>query len=186
MTRTALTLLVAGSASAQPDMLICVEDLDGNGLWSITAEYLSNPPSAIEQVWADTSFELTGDGSDIRIVDFNPSYSVGIAPFILDGEIFRFEGNSNVFFGIPDPSNPLWVLDVQYFGDPSALGMTLLGQNSAIFQNQPFGDVRLYQDAMGNPGELTYDIKIIPAPATLALAPIALVAARRRRKSEQP
>ncbi|MEL6795402.1 MAG: hypothetical protein AAFO89_01115 [Planctomycetota bacterium] len=50
MKRVAFAMLVAGSASAQPDMLATVEDLNGDGFWSLSAEFLGTPPSDIVQV----------------------------------------------------------------------------------------------------------------------------------------
>ncbi|MEL6498284.1 MAG: hypothetical protein AAGJ54_04860 [Planctomycetota bacterium] len=184
MIRSTLILLAAGSAASQPDMLITVDNVE-NDRWEISAKFLTQPPSAIVQVWADTSFRLFGDGSDFTITDWNPSYDTSLLrspPVVINGPVAEFVGNANDFFGTTDPSNPLWAVDFEYEGDPTALRLELEGQNSAIFEQPPFGDVRLYQDFSGNPGSLTWDVVIIPSPGTLALAPLALVAAQRRRK----
>ncbi|MEO1717902.1 MAG: hypothetical protein AAFR76_12405 [Planctomycetota bacterium] len=175
---------LAGCGSAQPDMLITVDNVSAAD-WTISAEILS-PPSfqAIVQVWADTSFELTGDGSAITIISYNPSYDTTLGnAFVSNGPTATFIGNANSFFGIPDSSNPLFVLDFTYAGGFEELELQLVGQNSALFDNFG-GSIDAYQFADGSPGNLTWDVQYIPAPATLALAlaPITLIASRRRRK----
>ncbi|MEL7485503.1 MAG: PEP-CTERM sorting domain-containing protein, partial [Planctomycetota bacterium] len=60
--------------------------------------------------------------------------------------------------------------------------LDLVGQNSAIFDLPPFGDVRLYQDAQGNPGTLSFAVEIVPAPASAALLGLGGLAATRRRR----
>ncbi|MEO0630217.1 MAG: hypothetical protein AAFY46_05760, partial [Planctomycetota bacterium] len=100
---------------------------------------------------------------------------------VTNGPTASFVGNSNSFFGTPDPSNPLDVATFEYAGGFDDLRLSLVGQNSAIF-SVAFGGVSLYQDVNGNPGELTWDVQYIPAPGTIALAPFALAATRRRRK----
>ncbi|MEL7485206.1 MAG: hypothetical protein AAFN41_12765, partial [Planctomycetota bacterium] len=145
---------------------------------------LTTPPSPIVQVWSNTQFGLAGDGSPITVATWNPAYNSSLGepsvPNNGTGQI-EFYGSSNIFFNMPDPSNPLWVADFHYGGTIAALDLSLIGLNAATFELPPFSDVRLYQDDAGNPGELTFRIDIVPSPATLALAPCALVAVRRRR-----
>ncbi|MEO1534181.1 MAG: hypothetical protein AAFS11_01280 [Planctomycetota bacterium] len=183
--RTAPCLLVAGSAAAQPDMLVTVEDFNGDDSWSITAEFLTTPPSPIVQVWADASFALVGDGSPITITDYNPSYDTTLTDAVItDNGTDRvdFVGNANAFFGTPDSSNPLFVASFDYTGNMEDVRLFLIGQNSAIFEDPPFGDVRLYQDVNPDPRLLlTFEIQIVPAPAVLAFAPFTAIALRRRR-----
>lgn len=186
MIRASLVVLVAGYASAQPDMLITVDNVSGAD-WRISAEFLTVPPNPIDgigaQIWLDTSFDLTGDGEPISITGYNPAYDTALGDAqITNGPTASFVGNANPFFGTTDSSNPLFVIDFEYAGSFEAITLTLVGKNSANFVHPPLGDVRLYQDAGGNPGELTWDVRYIPAPATLALAPFALVATCRRRK----
>ncbi|MEO0630214.1 MAG: hypothetical protein AAFY46_05745 [Planctomycetota bacterium] len=146
-------------------------------------EYFGSQPVPAVQIWADAGFELTGDGSAITITGYNPSYDTVLGPaLVTNGPTAGFVGNANSFFGVPDGSNPLFVADFTYEGSVASLGFDMVGQNSYIDDLPPGGSVRLYQDAAGNPGDLTWDVIIIPAPATLALAPMVLVAARRRRK----
>ncbi|MEO1716107.1 MAG: hypothetical protein AAFR76_03250 [Planctomycetota bacterium] len=179
MTRTALALLVAGSAAAQPDMLITVDNVAGDE-WTISAE--SFVFIDIIQLWADASFELIGDGSPITITSYNPSYDTLLGDAVVtNGPTASFLGVANNQFGIADPSNPLYVLDFEYAGAFDDVTLTLVGQNSGEFRAGGFSFLELYQDANGNPGSLTWDIRYVPTPATLALAPMVLVKARRRR-----
>ncbi|MEO1535138.1 MAG: hypothetical protein AAFS11_06210 [Planctomycetota bacterium] len=188
VTRSAVVVavaLAAGSASAQPDMLITVDNVAGDD-WSISAEFLSPTPFPVVQIWMDTSFDLTGDGSPITIGRYNPSYDTMLGNAVItNGPTASFRGNSLLFFGEPDPSNPLFVLEFEYAGGFDDVRLGLVGQNSAILANlPPSPSIDLYQDAAGNPGNLTWDVRYIPTPATLALAPLAsmaLVATRRRR-----
>ncbi|MEO1535141.1 MAG: hypothetical protein AAFS11_06225 [Planctomycetota bacterium] len=64
MTRSAVVVAlaaVAGSASAQPDMLITIDNTAGDQ-WTMSAEYFGFQPVPAVQIWADAGFELTGDG----------------------------------------------------------------------------------------------------------------------------
>ncbi|MEO0631304.1 MAG: hypothetical protein AAFY46_11380, partial [Planctomycetota bacterium] len=57
----------ASSVTAQ-DLVICVDDLDGDGRWVVTAEFVGAIPgsaTAIGAIWSDTSFRIEGDGSAI-------------------------------------------------------------------------------------------------------------------------
>lgn len=187
MTRTAI--LVAASAAAASahaqDMLVCVL-YQGGSTWTVEAQFLTTPPNDIVQIWADASFRLTSfDGSPISITSYNPSYDTGLGNAIISGNgtgVVEFVGNANSFFGTPDPSNPLLVATIE-----ADLGASpqieLFGQNSALFDLPPFGDVRLYMDAAGNPGELTFSTFWFPSPGSAGVFGIAgVVAARRRRK----
>ncbi|MEL6795403.1 MAG: hypothetical protein AAFO89_01120 [Planctomycetota bacterium] len=173
---------LAGSASAQPDMLITVDNTGGDQ-WQISAEFLSPFPGNVEvQVWAYAGFDLAGDGSAITITSYNPSYDTAFGPAsVTNGPTASFVGQTLPLFATPDLSNPLSVLDFTYAGSAESLELSLVGLN-AIVDGLSFGSLILYQDSLGNPGTLTWDVRYIPAPATLALAPIGLVATRRRRK----
>ncbi|MEO1534190.1 MAG: PEP-CTERM sorting domain-containing protein [Planctomycetota bacterium] len=174
---------VASSATAQ-DLCILVDDSDGDGEWTITAEFLGTPPSDLVQAWADASFVLAGDDA-ITINSFNPSYNTSLGPATITDNgtnTVGFVGNANSFFGTPDATNPLAVADFSYAGSFEALSLTLVGQNSAIFVLPPFGDVRLYQDAQGNAGTLSFEVKVVPAPASAALLGLGGLAAARRRR----
>ena len=172
---------VASNATAQ-DMIICVEEVSA-GSWEITAEFVSNPPATIDQLWADTSFDL--NGSAITINSYNPSYDTTLGNAVITGngsDSVNFTGNSNAFFGTPDPSNPLAVLS---FTASSVDSLVLTGQNSALFDDgSAFGLVELYQSALGEPGTRTWavEIKPIPAPASAALLGLGGLAAARRRR----
>ncbi|MEO1534184.1 MAG: hypothetical protein AAFS11_01295 [Planctomycetota bacterium] len=185
--KLALTAAIATSVTvtaAAQDMLVCVEDSDGDGRWTVTAEYLSEPPSDIVAVWGDIGLRITGnDAITLGISDFNTAYTQLL--FAIDGNgttEVSFSTGTNAFFGSPDPSNPLFVFEFIYHGAVNALRFELEGFNSAIFDSPPFGDVRLYQDQFGNPGELSMGFKYIPVPATLVLSPVVLMVMRRTRK----
>ncbi len=193
MKATAITIMLAGSASAQ-DTIFTVEFDVTTDTGEIRAEYFSDLPgatTAIGAVWSDTSFRLTGDGP-IDILDYNPGYS---SPIFQDPDIDGRGTEDLTFVGVqpasplgtPDPSNPLWVADFSYQGSSDQLRMELFGQNTALFLGDPlspFGTILRYIGVQTPPPELTWriDIVIIPAPAALGVAPIVLVAARRRRK----
>lgn len=163
-------------------MLITIDNI-ADDQWSMSAAFSGFQPVPVVQLWADASFELTGDGSPITITDYNPSYDTTLgAAQVSSGPTASFVGNANSFFGVPDNSNPLWVADFSYNGTVPSLSFDMVGQNSYLDNRPPFGDVILYQDAQGNPGSLTWDVVIIPAPATLVVAPLALAATRRLRK----
>lgn len=162
-------------------MLITVDNMSGES-WRITSEFLSQlfVPT---QIWASASFDLAGDGTDITITDYNASYDTALGPAqVTNGPTASFVGNASSFFGTPDLSNPLFVLDFEYAGRFDALELSLVGLNG-IVDEFSFGSLILYQDSLGNPGSLTWDVQYIPGPATVALAPMTLIAARRRRSS---
>lgn len=183
MMRTSLAVLLAGSAAAQPDMLVTVEDFNGDGNWSITAEFLTTPPGPILQLWASTDFELVGDGSPISITDYNPAYDTSLdSPEITNGPVAAFYGATYQFFGTPDSSNPQYVAAFDYAGSSGDLDLVLVGENYALFDSSPFGDVEFYTSRdLRDQVILTFDVIIVPAPNTLGLAPLALIATRRRR-----
>ncbi|MEL7482986.1 MAG: hypothetical protein AAFN41_01410 [Planctomycetota bacterium] len=185
MTRTALALLVAGSAAAQPDMLITVDNVSGDA-WTISAELVAfTPPTPIVQLWADASFEITGDGSTITFTDYNPAYDTTLGPAqIINGPTASFVGNSNSFFGTPDPSNPLFVANFEYAGTLQALDLQLVGQNTYVGASAGGfdGDLRFYSNVKDITGSLlTWEVQYIPAPGALAVMPVLLAGLRRRR-----
>ncbi|MEO1583566.1 MAG: hypothetical protein AAFR96_03210 [Planctomycetota bacterium] len=189
-------LAIAGSAStvAAQDLVVCVDDLDGDGRWVVTAEYFGALPAgtnAIGAIWADSSFTIGGDGSEITIdaASANPGYTSAIfgVPAISNGPTATFVGlQPGGGLGAPDASNPLSVLEFDYAGDASALTFELTGQNSALFTGnplEPFGTIALYQDVNGEAGTLTFAVDIkIPAPASAALLGLGGLAAARRRR----
>ncbi|MEO1534189.1 MAG: hypothetical protein AAFS11_01320 [Planctomycetota bacterium] len=56
-----------------------------------------------------------------------------------------------------DNAAPLFITR---FAADHVTGFSLVGQKSAMFEFFPFDFVRLYQDHLGNPGELTFEIEI--------------------------
>ncbi len=184
---------VAASVSAQ-DLVVCVDDLDGDGRWIVTAQFNGTIPAGntgIGTIWSDTSFVIGGDGSNISFVpgSDNPAYTSGLfgGPVLVEGANASFVGLMAASpIGSPDPSNPLSVVDFEYFGDPRDLTVSLTGQNTALFvgnPNEPFGTIRTYLDVFNNPGQFTFDVVIkIPAPASAALLGLGGLAAARRRR----
>ncbi|MEO0629539.1 MAG: hypothetical protein AAFY46_02285 [Planctomycetota bacterium] len=163
--------------------MICVLP-HGSGTWTIQAEFRSTPPSDIVQIWADASFRLTSpSGLPITITSYNPAYDTSLGPASITGNgtgVVRFVGSALPFFGTPDPSNPLVVATIETEAFPQ---IELFGQNSAVFERQPFGDVRLYMDAQGNAGELTFSTFWFPSPGSAtAFGALGLIAAHRRRR----
>lgn len=191
MKRALSVLAVAAwssSCAAQADLLITVDPIAG----TLGAEFQTPLPagvSGISTIWSDVSFRITGDGPiTIDATTWNQQYDSFFGPPVITGN-----GTSEVLFvasapgpllgGSFDPSNPLSVMTFQYGGSLDAFGFSLVGQNSATFSNGgPFGLVLLYQDSAGNPGDLSFEASILPAPgAGVLLAFGGAVASRRRR-----
>ncbi|MEO1534188.1 MAG: PEP-CTERM sorting domain-containing protein [Planctomycetota bacterium] len=178
-------IAAAGAAStvAAQDLLITVAPTDATLTnWQITANYQGVEPTPLQMAWADASFEISGSNIVMGAGDYNPAYDTTLGPAVITGsgtDTLSFVGNSNAFFGSTDDTNPLFVAN---FTADSVSSLSLVGQNSAIFVLAPFGDVRLYQDAQGNPGELTFGVEIVPAPASAALLGLGGLAATRRRR----
>ncbi|MEL6798036.1 MAG: PEP-CTERM sorting domain-containing protein [Planctomycetota bacterium] len=195
---------VASTAAAQ-DLTINVVERLGGGTWDVTA-VLNNPTQLsmndIVQVWADAEFQVTaapGLTIDIDEGSVNPAYTTTLGPFVVtdDGtNSVGFVGNANSFFGTPDASNPLSVLTFTTSAGstpdtPAVADFQLVGQNSALFDLAPFGEVILYQDALGNLidpltnepyAPFNINIVPIPAPASAALLGLGGLAAVRRRR----
>ncbi len=204
-----LMILFAGSAGAQ-DATFVVQETTQDNLYVVFAQFLGSIPAnstSLDTAWADTRFRITGD-APITFQGFNPAYRSDLfgdpeytgdgttqAEFqaiMLGSAVAPLLGSSG-----PDSSNPLLAASFHYDGSPQSLGFSLFGQNSAIFEgdpSSPFGRFELYLDALGNPGSLSFNTSVwfgqfpveqidffIPAPGTLALTPLALIAARRRR-----
>ena len=189
---------IASSPQAQigfcpPGTNLCIHAIPGlnPGEWVLQAEFLGELPSsvtAIGAIWSDVNFSLRGD-APITITDWSDGF---FSPIFGEPNIIG-NGSTEVSFvgvqvafplGTPDPSNPLDVIEFTYTGSILALKGELTGQNSALFTGdpaEPFGTILLYQDVRGDQGPLSAAFAQIPAPATLALAPLTLVAARRRR-----
>ncbi|MEL6796868.1 MAG: hypothetical protein AAFO89_08595, partial [Planctomycetota bacterium] len=140
MTRAALAILVAGSAAAQPDLLITVDNFAADN-WRISAEF-TQPTFEITQIWIDAQFDLTGDGSQITITGYNPSYDTTLGDAtVINGPTASFRGFASSFFGVADPSNPLDVIEFEYAGDFGALELTLVGLNQGLLSPFP-ADIR--------------------------------------------
>ncbi|MEL7483725.1 MAG: hypothetical protein AAFN41_05150 [Planctomycetota bacterium] len=177
----------------------------------LAAEFLGSLPAGstrLDVAWSDVHVELAGD-APITFDTWNPGYNNGLLgrpdradaganPAVFQATMFGI-GLSTVFNGpVPDSSNPLLAVSFTYSGSPAALSMQLAGQNSVVFEGNPatpFGVIELYQSALNEPGTRSFEFAIapgqlpveeisffVPAPATLALAPLCLMATHRRRK----
>ncbi len=194
--KTLAVFALAGAASsvAAQDLIVCVDDLDGDGRWVVTAEYTGSLPgaaTAIGTVWSDAGFVINGDGSDITIdaSSANAGYTSALfgPPVINNGSSASFVAvMPGAPIGNPDSSNPLSVVEFDYFGVPQALTFDLAGQNTALFTGDPanpFGTILSYLNADGSDGDLTFRVDIkIPAPASAALLGLGGLAAVRRRR----
>ncbi|MEL6497299.1 MAG: hypothetical protein AAGJ54_10980 [Planctomycetota bacterium] len=197
-----LMIALAGAAQSQ-DMFVDIYATPIPNTYVIGAEFfgsLPNGATSIASIWADVGVELDGAGPNIDFFAFNPAYETSLGgPVISNGPTATFVGNTNLFFGTPDPSNPLFVTAFTYDGPATDLSLDIIGQNSALFEgpSQPFGIVDLYQDAFGNPGTLFIETRFpgflsvtldqvpwIPTPASgavFAMATVMLGNSRRRK-----
>lgn len=209
-----LVCLVATPALAQ-DTVFSVRRTTDADRYVVLAELLSAvPPEAgrLDVVWSDASFLITGD-APVTFDAWNPGYrtqtfgdpifsGAGTTAASFTG-LMLGTGGANIFGeALPDDSNPLLVTSFEYQGDPSALTMELFGQNSIIFEDnpaEPFGDIRFYLDALGNPGTYTFGVQVlttlgtqpvpvediaffVPTPGTAAVASLVALAAVARRR----
>ncbi len=184
-----LTIALAGSAAAQDTVFSVEFDITTN-TGVIRAEFFGDfvlGATSLTMVWADACFQIAGDGiAPITFIDYNPAYDTSLGDAVVtNGTTASFVGNSNSFFGTPDPSNPPWVADFSYSGSPSELEFSLFGTNSILLDgpNAPFGIVVLYFGTGLDFTPYTWisEVVIVPTPATLAVASYALIATRRRR-----
>ncbi|MEL7482988.1 MAG: hypothetical protein AAFN41_01420 [Planctomycetota bacterium] len=202
----------AASATLAQDTRFTVQETTEANRFVIAAEFLGSLPAGVTRLdvaWSDVNIELSGD-APITFDAWNPGYNngliggpdradAGVNPAGFTGVMFGTE-LSNIFNGpAPDSSNPLLAVSFTYGGSLAALDAKLVGQNSIVFTGgplgAPFGFIEFYQNAQGVAGTRSFEFAFapgrlpveeldffVPSPATLALAPIALAAARRRRK----
>lgn len=181
----------ASTATAQ-DLTVTIAPTGGDN-WEVTAEFNGTLPGAattIDAVWSDASFSISGDAP----ITFGTGWNPGFSSALFGDPAITNDGSNSVTWvgvqpaaplGTPDNSNPLFVDDFTYAGDAAALSASFVGQNSGLFSGdpaQPFGTIALYQDAQGNAGELSFEIVIVPAPASAALLGLGGLAAVRRRR----
>ncbi len=171
---------------------------------------LPGDTTRVASIWSDVGFSIeptfASSGMPITFESFNPAFRSDLFgdPQISDRSstptTFRGFQAPEPIGGNPDPSDPLHVATFRYGGAFLDLRFALVGQNAALFAGDPampFGTVELYLDAQGSAGDLSFnadlffgtvdtadlaDFIVIPTPGTLALAPLALVVARRRRR----
>ena len=187
--QTLAALCIAGCAStvsAQGTSLeIVLYCVNGNpNVWDVTAE-LVNPTDTIRAVVSDLAFTLTG--TNLANFEYNPAFDstfFGPATVTATSTQIDFSGTNtlpplNNASG-PDSSNPLSLFS--FTGSP--IDFVINGQLSGAYVGSPFDNVFFYQDALGNPGTVPFNISIvhIPAPASLALLGLGGLATARRRR----
>lgn len=191
---------LASAASAQ-DLVVTVDVSDPTA-GTITAEFLGVlPPDAtgIGQVLCDVSITLSGNGP-ITFTDWDPSYEV---PLVFGptptGPVITGNGSNTVeFAGSTDPtglfggppinsSNPLLVATFTYGGDARFFRSTLIGQNAILFRDDSpvFGFTKEFITVPVGSDEVvtrTFELVVIPAPASAALLGLGVLAGVRRRR----
>lgn len=182
--KTAAMILAAGIASsaAAQDVTIIVDP----GLGTVSFEY--NGPNTIQQNWSSISVRLTGDAA-INITSESSVYTSALTP--AGAEItgngstevtFVGEAGGALFGGAVDNSNPFNPFTFSYAGDLGAFDFVLFSQNSLTFPLPPFGDPQNLMNANGSQGPISYEVIIVPAPASAALLGLGGLAAIRRRR----
>ncbi|MEO1534183.1 MAG: hypothetical protein AAFS11_01290 [Planctomycetota bacterium] len=202
---------VSATATLAQDTRFTIQQTTEADRYVLAAEFLGSLPAGatrLDVAWSDIGFELSGN-APITFDAWNPGYNNALEggpriadananPAVFDATMLGTT-TSGFFNGpTPDSSNPLLVATFTYSGAFGALSPSLIGQNSIVFEGNPaapFGVVELYQSAQNQPGSRSFEFAFlpgqlpveelrffVPTPATLALAPLSLVAVRRRRK----
>lgn len=180
-----------GSVAGQ-DLIVCYEprmvDPFGVITYSVTAQYFGPIlGTGISQIWSDVSVRITSDGP-ITITDFNDSYVSLLGPPVIAGQgttdlTFVAVAPGPIIGGVFDSSNPLSVFEFTAPFGAELPRIELVGQNTVLFSQPPFGNLENYQNADGSPGPLTFDVRFkFPAPGSAGLLAFAGVLATRRRR----
>lgn len=210
ITLVSIVLGAAGAAAGQ-DAVFTVQETTEADRYVVYATFFGSLPAGstlLDVVWSDVDIVVAGD-APVTFDAWNPGYNNALTGGpTLTGNGTSTARFASTMFGTasvniiggptPDSSNPLLAMTFRYAGSPGALSFQLDGQNSVVFEGNPaapFGVIQLYQDAQGNPGNRSYREEFafgefpadqlnffVPAPATVALAPVALLAAGRRRR----
>ncbi len=183
--KTAAMILAAGiasSAAAQVDNTITVDPFAG----TVQIEYHGALP--IQQLWSDISVRITGDGA-INIQSVSSNYTDLLSP---SGPVITGDGTNEVTFvgaaagqllgGVHTPDNPWAPFTFSYAGDAANFGFELFGQNTNFFVMAPFGNPINMINGDGTPGPQSFEVIIVPAPASAALLGLGGLAAIRRRR----
>lgn len=172
---------VAASASAQTEMIVCVEEVS-LGSWNITAE-LVNPENTLIAAVADLAFTMNGAG--IANFSYNSAFDsdfFGPASVTTTPTSVNFSGANTLpplaNAGGPDSSNPL---QIATFTAVDLSSFTVNGLLTGAYVGTPFDEVFIYQNLDGSPGTVEYNW-CIPAPASVTLLGFAGIAAVRRRR----
>ena len=188
--------IVALPTLAQTELQIRMSFVDfvagGDALYSIDAMLL-NPTSTIRTIISDLDFTI--DWTDMRDFQYNPAFDsafFGPASVSVTPTQINFSGTNTLpplnNPGGPDGSNPLHI--ATFVGDDFSFvpfivpQLTINGQLSGAYVGTPFDNVFFYQNADGTPGTVAFTayFDYIPAPATLAMIPLAGAVGLRRRR----
>ncbi|MEO1535137.1 MAG: hypothetical protein AAFS11_06205 [Planctomycetota bacterium] len=209
---TALALAgAAATTTLAQDARFTIQQTTEADRYVLGAEFLGSLPAGatrLDVAWSDVRVELSGD-APITFDAWNPGYNNAIdgGPTLADADanpavfwatMLGTTGSGLLGGPVPDSSNPLLVATFTYSGTFGALDPRLVGQNTVVFEGDPaapFGLVQRYQGPNDQPGERSFEFALVPgqlpveeigffvpAPGTIALAPFALAATRRRRK----
>ena len=183
--KTAAMILAAGiasSASAQFDNTIVVDPFAG------TVNITYNGALPVQQLWSDISVRITGDGA-INILTQSSNYTDLLSP---TGAVITGDGSGDVTFvgaaggsllgGTHTPDNPWAPFTFSYAGDVNNFGFELFGQNTNTFVQAPFGNPINMLNGDGSQGPQSFEVIIVPAPASAALLGLGGLAAIRRRR----
>ena len=173
---------IASSAAAQVDCTICPDPFGG----TVTITYNGSLP--VQQLWSDISVRITGNGA-ITILSESPNYTDLLSP---GGAVITGNGTNEVTFvgaaggtllgGTHSANNPWTPFTFSYEGDIANFGFELFGQNTNTFVQAPFGNPINMLNGDGSQGPQSFEVIIVPAPASAALLGLGGLAAIRRRR----
>lgn len=182
--KTAAMILAAGIASSAvaQDNTIVVDPFAG------TVNITYNGALPVQQLWSDISVRITGNGA-INILSESPNYTDDLTPAGADisgdgSTSVEFVGNAggSLFNGTHTPDNPWSPFTFSYAGDLGGFGFELFNQNTNTFVQAPFGNPINMINGNGSAGPQSYEVIIVPAPASAALLGLGGLAAIRRRR----
>lgn len=182
--KTVAMILAAGIASsaAAQDVTITVDPFNG----TVSTAY--NGALPVQQLFSSISVRLTGDAA-ISIDSQSNVYTSVLSPA---GAAITGNGTGLVTFvgeapgsllGAPvDSSNPFSPFTFTYGGSLAGFNFELFSQNTSTFVQAPFGNPINMVNANNTLGPLTFEVIIVPAPASAALLGLGGLAAIRRRR----
>ncbi len=182
--KTAAMILAAGIASSAvaQDNTIVVDPFAG------TVNITYNGALPVQQLWSDVSVRITGNGA-INILSASSNYTDDLSPAgpVVTGDgtgdvTFVATAGGSLFNGTHTPDNPWAPFTFSYAGDLANFGFELFNQNTNYFQGGIFGDPINMVNGNNTPGPQSYEVIIVPAPASAALLGLGGLAAIRRRR----